>query len=190
MVLEGIITTLNVDSTTNVSPMGPLVEQSKLDRFVLRPFQSSTTYMNLKRAGEGVLHVTDNVLMLAQGAIGKLTDDEVELRPAEQILGRVLVDACRWYEFCVTELDDSTERTTIQCQVVHRGTQREFFGFNRAKHAVVEAAILATRIQFLEPEYIATEFERLSVIVGKTAGGQERAAFHMLDSFVTKAMQS
>ena len=39
-------------------------------RFVLRPFHTSTTYHNLKARGEGVLHVTDDVLLLAQTAIG------------------------------------------------------------------------------------------------------------------------
>ncbi len=39
-------------------------------RFVLRPFRTSTTYRNLKAHGEGVLHITDDVLLLARTAIG------------------------------------------------------------------------------------------------------------------------
>ena len=34
---------------------------------------------------------------------------------------------------------------------------REFFGFNRAKHAVLEAAILATRVELLPADEILSE---------------------------------
>ena len=70
MILEGIVTTLNPDGSLNVAPMGPRVENRSFDRFVLRPYRSSTTYRNLKALGEGVLHVTDDVLLLARAAIG------------------------------------------------------------------------------------------------------------------------
>ena len=190
MILEGIVTTINEDDTTNVSPMGPIVDGPGFDAFVLRPFQTSTTYKNLKRHGEGVLHVTDDVLLLARGAIGKLDESTVEVRDADSVNGRILRDTCQWITFRVTELDDSTPRTTIRCHVVEKETEREFFGFNRAKHAVLEAAILATRIEFLEPEFILTEFERLKVIVEKTAGTQEHAAYALLDDYLRKALSN
>ena len=57
---------------------------------------------------------------------------------------------------------------------------REFFGFNRAKHAVVEAAILATRTAFLPREQIMAEYERLAVLVEKTGGERETEAFAFL----------
>ena len=71
MILEGIVTTLNDDATLNIAPMGPRVDAGvALARFELRPYRSSTTYYNLKKRGEGVFHVTDDVLLLAQTAIG------------------------------------------------------------------------------------------------------------------------
>ena len=51
MILEGIVTTLNDDGSVNISPMGPIID-SKLDVFVFRPYQTSTTYKNLVRTGE------------------------------------------------------------------------------------------------------------------------------------------
>ena len=60
MILEGLMTTVNADGTVNVSPMGPRVDAG-LTTFTLRPFQTSTTYCNLKRTGMGVFHVTDDV---------------------------------------------------------------------------------------------------------------------------------
>src|SRR5213082_441965 len=141
MILEGIVTTLNPDGTANIAPMGPRVEPG-LSRFVLRPYRTATTYRNLKAHGEGVLHVTDDVLLLARAAVGEL-DPPPALVPAERVRGRVLADACRWYEFRVTACDDRAERASFAAEVVHAGRRRDFFGFNRGKHAVVEAAILA-----------------------------------------------
>ena len=77
MILEGIVTTLSADGLLNIAPMGPSVEADRgleFSRFVLRPFRTSLTYRNLKEHGEGVLHVTDDVLLLAQTAIGATVD--------------------------------------------------------------------------------------------------------------------
>ena len=67
------------------------------------------------------------------------------------------------------------------------GLQREFIGFNRARHAVLEAAIYATRLHLLPREFITSELERLQVIVDKTAGPEEREAMALLAGFVRDA---
>ena len=136
--LEGIVTTLNADGTTNISPMGPIVDNN-MTRLRLRPFTSSTTYKNLKQSPEGVLHVTDNVLLFALAATGRL-EPQPELVEARSVAGTILVDACRWFAFRVLTLDDTRERTNIVAEIVDQGRNRDFFGFNRAKHAVIEAA--------------------------------------------------
>jgi hypothetical protein len=73
--------------------------------------------------------------------------------------------------------------------VVDSGCLREFFGFNRAKHAVIEAAILATRLEFLDATHTRSEFERLAVIVEKTGGQQEHAAFGFLQRFLDERLK-
>ena len=186
MILEGIVTTINADGTPHVTPMGPRVDR-ELTQFTLRPFRTATTYQNLKRTGECVFHVTDDVELLARAAVDRLESLPAML-PALAVRGFILADACRWFALRVRTLDDHDERTTIACDVVDRGTLREFFGFNRAKHAVVEAAILATRISLLPADEIRTEFQRLAVIVDKTAGDQERVAFQFLTDFVREAL--
>ena len=188
MILEAIVTTLNPDQSVNVSPMGPQVDAS-MKEFTLRPYDSSTTCQNLIRTGQGVLHVTDDVELLARAAINQL-DPLPEMLPASAVEGRVLTEACRWYAFQVHTVDDRNERVVMECQVVDSGSQREFFGFNRAKHAVLEAAILATRIQFLPAELIRNQLEQLAIIVGKTAGDQEQRAFDLLQRYVDEQMNS
>ena len=184
--LEGVVTTTNADGTTNISPMGPLVDAS-FTRLLLRPFQTSTTYTNLKRTRVGILHVTDDVELLAHAAVG-VVDPSPRLIPAEAVEGQILADACRWYAFRVEAIEDAHQRTHIPAHVVDQRRQRDFFGFNRAKHAVVEAAILATRVDFLPANDIREQFERLAVVVEKTAGHQERRAFAFLKQYVNRQL--
>lgn len=184
MILEGIVTTVCVDGRVNISPMGPLVDAA-MQQLVLRPYQTSTTYQNLKRTGQGVFHVTDDVWLLAQAAVGA-PDPMPALLPAGAVEGFILADACRWYAFRVRELDDRQPRTEITADVVESGRLRDFFGFNRGKHAVLEAAILATRVGILPADQILPEMARLSVLVDKTGGEQERRAFDFLNEHVQR----
>jgi hypothetical protein len=181
--LEGIVTTLGEDGAPHIAPMGPIVN-AEFSRLLLRPFRTSVTYQNLKRTGQGVLHVTDDVELLARAAVGRL-EQLPRLVPAEAVEGVSRADACRWFAFRVESLDDDKERTQIAARVVDRGVIRDFFGFNRAKHAVVEAAILATRIGLLEADYILGELNRLAVLVDKTGGHQEHRAFAFLQQYVS-----
>lgn len=178
MILEGIVTTLSPEGDIHVAPMGPEVEPA-MARFQLRPFRTAQTYRNLKVHGEGVLHVTDDVLLLAKAALGAM-ESLPAMFPANRVRGFVMQESCRYYEFRVTALDDHEERTRIDAEVVHSGRLRDFFGFNRAKHAVVEAAILATRTAFLPLDEIEAEYKRLAVLVRKTGGEQEHQAFAFL----------
>ena len=187
MILEGIVTTVSAAGEVNIAPMGPILDPAagELRRFELRPFRTSQTYANLKAHGEGVLHVTDDVLLLARAAVGKL-DPPPAMRPATRVRGWLLADACRFHEFRITACDDRAERTRLEAEVVHTGRLRDFFGFNRAKHAVVEAAILATRTAFLPLPEIEEEYRKLAVLVDKTGGEQEHEAFAFLRDHVER----
>ena len=188
LVLEGLVTTLDDDGALHVAPMGPLAAPD-MRRLVLRPFPTSNTWRNLKRRGEGVFHVTDDVEMLARAAVGRL-DEEPASFPASGVEGRILTDCCRWYAFRAAAVDESQERIRIEADVVASGVQRDFLGFNRARHAVVEAAILATRTRWLPAAEVLAEFDRLEPLVAKTGGDVERRAFDFLRQFVTEAYAS
>ena len=184
--LEGIVTTLGEDGMPNIAPMGPIVD-ADFNTLLLRPFRTSLTFQNLKRTGQGVLHVTDDVELVARAAVGRL-ETLPRLRPAGAVEGVILADACRWYAFRVESLDDGEDRTRIVAHVVDRGRLRDFFGFNRAKHAVIEAAILATRVGLLDVGHIRDEFQRLAAPVEKTGGHQERRAFAFLQQYVAERL--
>ena len=180
------MTTLSADGSVNVSPMGPIVNES-MTELILRPYQTSTTYQNLKRTRQGLFHVTDDVELIAHAALGQPAPLP-PLATAEAVEGRIITTACRWYALRVRTLDDSEERTEIICDVVDHGILREFFGFNRAKHAVLEAAILATRVAFFPAEEIRAEFARLKSPIEKTGGPAELRAFEFLASEVEQRL--
>lgn len=188
MILEGIVTTRNADGGINLAPMGPRIELDDsgkpcFETFLLRPFRTSLTFANLLRERQGVLHVVDDVRLLARAAI--LNDDPLpSLRPATHIHGAVLVDCCRFMEFVIDEVDASLDRASFTARVVHAGHVRDFFGLNRAKHAIVEAAILATRRHLIDPTEMEEAFTRLAPLIKKTGGPAEHEAFALLLDYV------
>lgn len=188
MILEGIVTTLSESGEVNVAPMGPELpgDSPDFDRCLLKPFQTSQTCSNLRAHPEAVLHVTDDVLLLAQAAVG-VPDPFPEIVRAESIGGFRLKDCCRAYELRITSSDVEQQRAVFSAEVTHTISVRPFFGFNRARHAVLEAAILATRVRFLSLTEIKTEFGHLEVLVRKTGGEREKQAFAHLASFVDQS---
>jgi len=194
VIVEGVMTTLGKEVSDrslpqrwNIAPMGPIVG-SDWARLRLRPFKGSVTYHNLVRTGQGVFHVTDDALLIARTAVGHVPMlPEGEWRPAEAVEGVVLTGACRYYELVVESLDDRGERATVEARVVAEGRLRDFLGFNRARHAVVEAAILATRLMLTGPQPILDAFMRFDQIVDKTGAGSERQAMAELRRYVEEA---
>lgn len=182
MIIEGLVTTENEDGSAHLAPMGPRVE-ADWTRLVLRPYVTSTTYANLRRQRRGIFHVTDDVLLLARAAIGGLESLPPLKRPAHAP-GWVLADACRWYAFEVYAIDDTPPRVSMAAKVVETGWQRDFVGFHRARHAVVEAAILATRVHLLPKQELLEELARLQPLVVKTGGEAEHRAFTLLEEYV------
>ena len=181
MIIETIITTLAPDGSANFAPMG--VEWGE-DEIVVKPFLETTTFRNLRATGAAVVNLTDDVLLFARAAI---SSPQYPAVPADVVRGLVLEAACSWRELEVRAVDATPPRARITTAVVHRGMRREFLGFNRARHAVLEAAILATRTHLLPPEEIRAEFARLQVIVDKTAGPRELDAMALLTHYVRGA---
>jgi hypothetical protein len=178
VIVETIVTSLDAAGAVNCAPMG--VEWGD-DAIVLKPFLETATYRNLVATRAAVVNLTDDVLLFAQAAISNPVFATV---PADVVRGVVLADCCSWREVEVRSVDSSPPRSRIETTVVHRGTRREFIGFNRARHAVLEAAIYATRLHLLPRTFIDSELERLQVIVDKTAGPREVEAMALLTDYV------
>jgi len=181
VILETIITTVARDGAVNVAPMG--VEWGD-EAIVLKPFLETATYRNVIATGAAVVNLTDDVRVFARAAIA---NPEYPTVPAVSIRGVVLADGCSWREVEVRSIDSTPPRARIETTVVHRGTRREFIGYNRARHAVLEAAIYATRVQLLPRAFLDSELARLQIIVDKTAGPHEHEAMALLADYIRSA---
>jgi hypothetical protein len=178
VIVETIVTTVADDGTVNCAPMG--VEWGD-DTIVLKPFLETATYRNVLATNAAVINLTDDVRVFARAAI---SNPQYETGPAAVVRGVVLANCCSWREVEVLAVDSTPPRARIDTTVVHRGMRREFIGFNRARHAVLEAAIYATRVHMLPRTFINTELARLQVIVDKTAGPYELEAMELLTNHI------
>ena len=163
--------------------MGPEVDDS-FQVWVLKPFQSSTTFQNLRNTNRCVVHVVDDSMLIANAVLGMANQ-----YPCHQIAecGYVLSAACHWYALKVVDWNTNESRAIAQCRVVQSGVLKPFFGWNRAKHAVVEMAILASRVHLLDSAMLNAEIERYRILIEKTAGSQEKAAFQLLENFIQQS---
>ena len=178
MIIESIVTTIDAEGRVNCAPMG--VEWGD-DVIVLKPFLDTATYRNVVATGAAVVNLIDDARVFARAAI---SNPEYPAKPAAVVRGVVLANGCSWRELTVRSIDSSPPRSRIDMTVVHRGVTREFIGFNRARHAVLEAAIYATRLHLLSREFIESEMARLQVIVDKTAGPDEHEAMALQTDYV------
>ena len=158
--------------------MGPVVDE-QLERWTLRPFQSSTTFGLLRDNPDCVFHVCDQVLPIVKMVLGM--PHELECHRTESGVW-VIHSACHWYHLRVDQWNVASERSEAIATVQARGTQRPFWGWNRAKHAVIEATILTSRVHLLGVETVQVEMEKMRTIIVKTAGEEERAAWQLLET--------
>ncbi len=182
MIVETVTTTINPDGTVNCAAMG--VEWGD-EAIVIKPYRATRTLRNLQRHGGAVVNLTDDILVFTQAALG---DPHPPTRPAVAVDGAVLADACSWREVAVEEIDVTGPRARVATRIVGRGTGRDFVGFSRASHAVLEASILASRVRWLPADEIRAELARLTVVVDKTAGPRERAAMDYVLAHVRTAI--
>ena len=183
MIIETIVTTTDASGAVNIAPMG--VEWTGGDDPpVLKPFLETVTYRNVTATHVAVVNVIDDVRIFARAAI---SNPEYPVVPAAVVRGVVLERACSWLELEIRAIDSTPPRSRIETTIVHRGVRRDFIGFNRARHAVLEAAIYATRVHMLDRTFLEAELVRLQVIVDKTAGPAEHEAMALLADYIRSA---
>lgn len=182
MILETVVTTLDEDGEINFAAMGVTWGE---DRLVIRPYVDTRTFRNLVRTREAVVNVTDDVLTFAKSALSR---ERFPSRPATRVRGAILADACRWREVRVEDVSQPAGggRADVTTRVVAGAEGRPFAGLCRAKHAVVEASILASRARRLPKDELRRELERLDPLVDKTGGPAEREAMAYVRAHVAR----
>jgi hypothetical protein len=174
MIRETIVTTTDAGGRVHIAPIGLIVEG---DGFVIAPFRPSQTLDNLRENPHAVANYTDDVLVFAGCLTGRR---DWPTRPATRVPGAILEGALAHAELNVARVTEDAQRPRFHCSVVHQASHAPFRGFNRAQAAVIEAAILVSRLQLLPADKIDREIAYLQIAIDKTAGPRERQAWDWL----------
>ena len=174
MIRETIVTTLSEEGKVHIAPLGLIAEG---EGWIIAPFRPSTTLDNLRATPYAVANFTDDVLIFASCLVGR---KEWPTRPSTHVPGAVLEGTLAHAELQVDHVQEDEQRPRFHCRVVHEASHALFKGFNRAQAAVIEAAILASRLHMLPREKIERELGYLQIAVEKTAGPREHEAWRML----------
>jgi len=173
-IVETIVTTMNATGEAHIAPLG-LIEEG--DVWVIAPFRPSRTLDNLRQVPFAVASHTEDVRVFAGCLTGRKT---WPMRPAEKVTGVVLDSAVSHWELAVDGVSEDELRPRFSCQMVHTVSHRPWGGFNRAQAAVLECAVLVSRLHMLPPEKVEAELKYLEIAISKTAGQREEEAWGWL----------
>ena len=171
---ESIITTLHEDGQVHIAPMGVHDTEQGL---MLAPFRPSATLNNLLRTGTAAINYPDDVRIFAGCLTGRC---DWPTFPTELIAGIRLKDCLAHTEIKVHTHEDDELRPRFYCDVVHEQSHKAFHGYNRAQFAVIELAILVSRLHMLSKEKVDNDIDYLLGGLEKTAGAREYQAWHWL----------
>lgn len=174
MIYETVITTVNADGSVHIAPFGI---RERGDLIIISPFRPSTSLDNLLRTKQAVVNLTDDVRIFAGALTGRR---DWPVRRADNIDGFVLEAALAHRELMLVETKEDAVRPELSFKVVQEITHKPFRGFNRAQAAVLEAAVLVSRLHMLPSEKVAAEIAYLTIAVEKTAGEREMQAWNWL----------
>lgn len=173
-IVETIVTTRGSSGEVHIAPLGLIADGAG---WVIAPFKPSRTLDNLMENGFAVANHVDDVRVFAGCVTGRRG---WPMKRAEKGDGAVLADVVTHWELKVQRFEDDAQRPRFHCRVVHEKRHKGWSGFNRAQAAVLEAAVLVTRLHMLPREKIEGEIAYLRIAVEKTAGEREREAWGWL----------
>lgn len=183
MILETIVTTTSGIGRPHIAPMG--VQRTE-DGYSIMPFRPSTTLDNVAATGVAVVNFTDDVRIFAGCLTGRR---DWPLIPAGRIACCRLRDTLAHAEVELLRSEDDPLRPRLFCRTVHHAHHAPFQGFNRAQFAVLEAAILVSRLGMLPEDKIERELAYLRIGIEKTAGPREIEAWGWLMAAVDRRMR-
>lgn len=174
MIYETIITTMNAQQEVHATPFGI---QKQNGFVIVSPYRPSITLENILATGHAVVNMTDDVRIFA----GALTGRNVwNLVRATQVPGYRLAEPLAHQELKLIKVEQDDIRPRLLFEIVHEAQHDAFQGFNRAQAAVIELAVLVSRLKRLPMEKIQQEMDYLRIAIDKTAGERELTAWNWL----------
>jgi hypothetical protein len=173
-IVETIVTTINADGVPHIAPLG-LIEDR--DGWIIAPFRPSRTLDNLMANPAAVASHPGDVRVFAGCVTGRRDWPTVA---ADRVKGVRLTYCVSHWELAVERIAEDPQRPRFHCRIVHAASHAVWSGYNRAEAAVIELAVLSTRLSMLPPEKIDAELAYLDIAISKTAGPREREAWGWL----------
>lgn len=174
MIRETVVSTVDQNGEVHLAPLGIIAEG---DGWIIAPFHPSTTLNNLRSVPFAVANFTDDVRVFAGCLTGRRRWQTVS---CDEIPVPRIADALTHAELAVTHVTEDTQRPRFHCRALRNVTHAPFKGFNRAQAAVIEAAILVSRLNMLPRDKVEREISYLEIAVSKTASSIEAEAWSWL----------
>lgn len=173
-IVETIVTTESAAGEVHIAPLG-LIEDG--DLWIIAPFSPSRTLDNLRANPFAVASHTDDVRVFAGCITGRKS---WPLARAGKVKGARLENVLSHWEMAVEHVTEDAQRPRFHCRIVHAENHAPWGGFNRAQAAVLELAVLSTRLNMLPAEKVEAELKYLEIAISKTAGRRELEAWGWL----------
>lgn len=177
-IFEIVLSTVNREGRVHVAPMGVRYQGAEV---LLMPFKPSTTLDNVLATGHAVLNLVTDTRVFAGCVTGRREWPSV---PADAIPGARLACAIGHVELQLKEHRDDPQRPTLRMARLREVAHAPFIGMNRAQAAVLEGAVLVSRLHLLTRAKVDAEMDYLQIAIDKTAGEPEREAWGWLRAAV------
>jgi hypothetical protein len=180
LIYETVVTTRAPSGAVHVAPMGVRYAG---EHVVLMPFRPSTTLDNIEATGVAVLNLVDDVRVFAGCVTGRREWPTVAI---DDVPGVRLAGALGHVALRLVDRADDPQRPRLTLARVHEAQHAPFRGFNRAQAAVLEGAVLVSRLHLLPAGKVDAELRYLQIAVDKTAGPAELEAWGWLQDAVAR----
>ena len=186
-IFETVVTTRSPAGDVHVAPMGVRYVEGEV---VLMPFRPSTTLANIEATGRAVLNLLTDVRVFAGCVTGRRDWPTEPVHASAGFDGVRLVCALGHVALQLRHLKDDPQRPALHMARVSEATHAPFRGMNRAQAAVVEGAVLVSRLRMLPAEKVDSEMRYLQIAIDKTADAAELEAWGWLHEAITRHRQA
>jgi hypothetical protein len=182
---EVIVTTKSGAGAPNAAPIGFVTRRAETGdlSYSVKLYRGSQTLANVLETRTLAANVTDDVMLFVTAAF----EDVRAAYFTDFAAVPVLKEAYAWIVFTVTSEEEQGEYVQFLLQPERVKINRKVVtAINRGRNAVLEAAIIATRIHRAEDERAKVEMreqvKKYKELVMKCGGPREHAAMRILEA--------
>ena len=182
---EVIVTTKSGAGAPNAAPIGLITQRTEADTtsYSVKLYRGSQTLANVLETRTLAANVTDDVVAFVTAAFTDVHAADFTVYEAMP----VLKEANAWIIFSVTSEAEYAEYFRFLLRPVRiKITRKVVKAMNRGRNAVLEAAVIATRIHRAQNERAKAEMQeqikKYRELVKKCGGPREHAAMSILEA--------